>query len=371
MRELNKYMSPELEEARKSYIEKASKLSPEQNPQELEESWSEYSKKLTQHPHFHHEVQDYESWRAEHPDDVIENMILESAGPKYSFQKDFEQSGEANFEEWKKNLIESKARNIYNAQLDLGLLERDVELKSEEQNPLLAFKDVRKQWANKLAEHYKENIPAVEPSGNQTVTLFIGFPGAGKSRFIEPDAQDADNPVRMTNYGILVDPDEYQRDLVGYLGGAGSQNTLVYAVSVIKPEIQKAALERGNDVVIPLVGGSADTILNEVVNNVIKGYNVRVVIVPTDLQTSHERSLGRARQTGNRLISPTFSGNPTAAFDAAKQMVEDFSTDNNIFVKKLLTKLGYTPAQLKKLGEDDIKKIYDKYKNLISFEIAQ
>jgi hypothetical protein len=177
----------------------------------------------------------------------------------------------------------------------------------------------------------------------------------------------------MTNYGILVDPDEYQRDLVGYQSGAGSQNTLIYAVSVVKPEIQKEALSKGNDIVVPMVGGSPDLILNEAIRNLIEGYQVKVVIVPTDLATSHQRSLGRAGEEGNRLIMPTITGgNPADAFKMTEEIVKNGSADfTDLFSKKLFTKLGYTPAQVKKLPDEEKKSLRDRYAQMMSFEVAE
>ena len=246
-------------------------------------------------------------------------------------------------------------------------------MSGESTNPLSAYNEAKKQFAEMVAEEYKAMIPESTPSGSQTVTLFIGYPGAGKSRYIEPEGGDNDNPVRMTNYGILVDPDEYQRDLVGYQGGAGSQNTLIYAVSVVKPKIQEEALRKGNDVVVPMVGGSPDLILNEAVRNLIEGYNVKVVIVPTDLATSHQRSLGRAGEEGNRLIMPTVGGgNPAEAFELTEQIVRNGSPDfTDLFSKKLFTKLGYTPAQIKKLPDEEKRAMRDRYAQMMSFEVAK
>jgi hypothetical protein len=374
MRELNKAIPPSLNEAKQRYIEQARQYSPDMNPQELEELWNEYVGELRKYPSFNTEYQDYESWRASKPNEEIERIVLEK-DPKFisNLEKRFEEHpDETDFEVYKSRKLEEKARDIYNAEKDLGTLSQ-FGLGQESGNPLNTYNEAKKQWALKVADEYKQMIPETTPTGQQTVTLFIGYPGAGKSRYIEPQGGDQDNPVRMTNYGILVDPDEYQRDLVGYQSGAGSQNTLIYAVSVVKPEIQKEALSKGNDIVVPMVGGSPDLILNEAIRNLIEGYQVKVVIVPTDLATSHQRSLGRAGEEGNRLIMPTITGgNPADAFKMTEEIVKNGSADfTDLFSKKLFTKLGYTPAQVKKLPDEEKKSLRDRYAQMMSFEVAE
>ena len=374
MREYNAKTPQGLNEAKQRYIDQANKLNPNDNSEELGNIWGDYVNELRQHSSFQNEqFPSYEAWRTNNSFEKIENIILEKDPKFYSqLEKKFEESGEPDFETFKIRKIEEKARDIYNSEKDLNVMSSQFSLGSEGENPLNTYNEAKKTWALKVAEEYKEMIPVTTPSGSQTVTLFIGYPGAGKSRYIEPEGGDSNNPVRMTNYGVLVDPDEYQRDLIGYQGGAGSQNTLIYAVSVVKPEIQKDALSKGNDIVVPMVGGSPDLILNEAVRNLVEGYQVRVVIVPTDLATSHQRSLGRAGTEGNRLIMPTITGgNPADAFKETQQIINNPNPDfTDIFSKKLFTKLGFTPAQIKKLPDEEKKSLRDKYAKMISFETA-
>jgi len=376
MRELNKAVPQGLGEAKKRYIEQAIALDPGINKEELEELWGNYVSELRQYPSFSDaQYEDFDTWRSKNSPEQIEQIVLEK-DPKFivSLQKKFEEHPEeTDFETYKARKLEEKARDIYNSQKDLSVMSSQFGMSGESANPLSAYNEAKKQFAEMVAEEYKAMIPETTPSGSQTVTLFIGYPGAGKSRYIEPGGGDNDNPVRMTNYGILVDPDEYQRDLVGYQGGAGSQNTLIYAVSVVKPKIQEEALRKGNDVVVPMVGGSPDLILNEAVRNLIEGYNVKVVIVPTDLATSHQRSLGRAGEEGNRLIMPTVGGgNPAEAFELTEQIVRNGSPDfTDLFSKKLFTKLGYTPAQIKKLPDEEKRAMRDRYAQMMSFEVAK
>jgi hypothetical protein len=370
MREMNQVVPEELKQARDSYITNAQRLNPNEHEEPLGQHWDAFTNALKQHPNLHNaSFEDYSSWRTKNPNDIIEQAVIEHKGPN-QLQKEFQDSGELDFETFKQRRLEEKAKDMHKAISDVHAMEKEFGYVSEEKNPFLALNNVRNQWSQDVAHHHKQSIP-FSGKENPRVTLFTGFPGAGKSRFIEPNISDVDNPARETNYGILVDPDEYQRDLPGYLGGAGSQNTLVYALSKVKPEILKDALEKGNDVVIPLVGGSVETLLGEIVNHVIKNLNVDVITVPTDINLSHQRSINRAKQ-GGRLIAPYTSGDPMKAFEEAQQIIKNPNYElPDLFTKKLLTKLGYTTAQIKKLPAEEKSKIHDKYAALVMFDVGK
>jgi hypothetical protein len=65
-------------------------------------------------------------------------------------------------------------------------------------------------------------------------------------------------------------------------------------------------------------------------------------------------------------------GNPADAFRETQQILNDVNSDfTDIFSKKLFTKLGFTPAQIKKLPEEEKKSLRDKYARMISFETAE
>lgn len=364
MRQMNQQISPELLNSKQEYLKKSTGLNPLDNSSEITHNWEEFSDSLKTHPHLHdHDFIDYPTWRQSHPNDLIENLYNEHKPGELI--KEFESSGETDFERFKAQKLERKAREIYNIEKDLNK-SKLFDLNSDETNPFKGFNDIRKKWANQVAEYHKENIPFGDKNGNQKVTLFIGYPGAGKSTYIDPEPSD--ESIKNTKYGILIDPDEFQKDLMGFHNGMGSQNTLVYAISIVKPEIIKTALERGNDIVIPLVGGSPDAILNEAVNFITQGYSVDVVIVPTDLSLSYQRLMNRSTEPSSRLISPISAGNPIEAFKTTQDILNqpDLITPD-IFTKKLLNKLGLTPAQQKNMPPEEKGEIRNQYKNKIEF----
>lgn len=369
MRKLNETTPKEIEQAKQQYLANAKTLNPTEHSEELNKHWENFGKASRAFPMLPNEVfEPYNSWRPNYADEEIEKYYLEHKGAK-ALEKEFADSGESDFNAFRKRKIEEKARDIHNAHRDLQSMHTHFGMTSEESNPFAAYNDVRKRWAENVANHYADKVPFSQKDSPR-VKLFTGFPGSGKSKFIEPNQTDQ-SPLRHTDYGLLVDGDEYQPYIPGWQGGAGSSNTLVYAQSIIKPRILKEALERGNDVVIPLVAGNANTVLNEVVNQVIKNLTVDVIVVPTDMNTSHKRSLSRAKQ-GGRLISPAYNGDPLQASIQAKNIINNPDYINiDDFTKKILSKLGYTPAQMKKLPLEEKQRIHDQYAKLINFEVAQ
>lgn len=354
MGEINSQPNSELEFAKAKYISRAEQLNPTEHAAELNEHWENYSDQVKQHSHLPNQgFMPYEEWKKNFPDEEVTKIYTEHKGKPVGEDYD----------------VNQKSLELYNAQKDLDKMQVDFGVSSEETNPFAKHNDVRKQWAQKVAEYYKEQVP-IGDKEHQKVTLFTGYPGAGKSRFIEPEVA-SDEAIRNTQKGILVDPDEYQKFLMGYAGGAGSERTMIYANSVVKPEILKAALAKGNDVVIPFVGGSVDSILNEVVNHVLKELKVDVILVPTEANLSHERSVQRAK-SGGRLIAPYTTGNPSEAFTYAKQIIQNPDYElPDLFTRKLLTKLGYTPAQIKKLSLEEKANIHDQYAPHVNFDVVQ
>jgi hypothetical protein len=354
MREINSKPNQQLELTKNQYIENIKNLNPQEHADLLKEHWDNYTNTLKQHSHLPNaNFPSYEEWKKNFPDEEVTRLYIKHKGPK-AIDESYD--------------VNQKSLELYNAQKDLDTMASEFGISSEEMNPFAKHSDIRKKWAQHVAEHHKSNIPLDEHE-NQKVTLFTGYPGAGKSRFIEPNAK-SDEAVRMTDYGLLVDPDEYQKDLMGYANGSGSERTMIYANSIVKPEILKEALARGNDVVIPFIGGSIDAILNEVINHILKDLQVDIIFVPTEANLAHQRSLARAK-SGGRLIAPYTTGNPKEAFDQAKQVIKNPDFDApDLFTRKLLTKLGYTPAQIKKLPREEKENIHKKYAILVNFDVA-
>ena len=180
MRELNKAVPQGLGEAKKRYIEQAIALDPGINKEELEELWGNYVSELRQYPSFSDaQYEDFDTWRSKNSPEQIEQIVLEK-DPKFivSLQKKFEEHPEeTDFETYKARKLEEKARDIYNSQKDLSVMSSQFGMAGESTNPLSAYNEAKKQFAEMVAEEYKAMIPESTPSGSQTVTLFIGFTG--------------------------------------------------------------------------------------------------------------------------------------------------------------------------------------------------
>ena len=120
-----------------------------------------------------------------------------------------------------------------------------------------------------------------------------------------------------------------------------------------------------------LVGGTSEAILNEATRFLVQGYNVHVVLVPTDATTSHARSINRAN-LGGRLIAPyTTEGNPEIAFNETQN---DLSTEK--FLNKIANKKELLPEVFSSMKREKLKnnqRFLDYAKNLakrMTFEIA-
>ncbi len=123
IRELNAPIPDELEIAKQEYIDKASSLDPAQDAEELQRLWKEYTKKLKLYGGYKVDFPSYEEWRQNHTTEDIERLMLEHK-PKVweEIQKSFEESDSEDFETYKQEKIESKARDIYNAEKESELL---------------------------------------------------------------------------------------------------------------------------------------------------------------------------------------------------------------------------------------------------------
>lgn len=368
MREYNIQTPEELSIPKQTYTELASGLNPQENKEELDKAWSEYKEELQKLPNFpESSFPSFEEWRELNPEERLKeiweghlakdrsNIEKEYEKYKQKLQQESEKNNtpyiEPTFEEFYQNKLSEKSRQIHRAESDLRHLEQEYGLTSEETNPLLAINDIKKQWALKVADHYAQELPYSE--NGDTVTLLIGYPGAGKNSYL-----------KNKDLGVLIDPDVFQEDLIGYKGGLGSESTMVYANSVVKPYVIEEAIRRKNNIVIPLVGGTSDAILNEATRFLVQGYKVHVVLVPTEASISHQRSINRAN-LGGRLIAPyTTEGNPIQAYDQAQNDLR-----GEKFIKKILPKIGLTPAQFNKNPE--AQEVVKDLANKITFEVAE
>lgn len=379
MKSLNMIPIESLETIRGQYIEKFKALNPElpEDSVTMNDLWGEYARQLKKHPRIpvDESFPSYETWRQEISDNQVIHYCNEHYAEDY-FKNKYEEKYPANEIEYEKFLseeVENQARYIYHNLSFLYHMKSNYNLSPEndKENPYRSANEVMLLWTDKIFDYVKNMIPKDSNSNNQTITFVTGFPGSGKSYFIEgPDSSD-ELPIRNTKLGLLIDSDEYQKYIPGYSAGAGSERTLAYAISRIKPKLFNYAVEMGNDVVVPLVGGSAEILTNEVLNAISlnPGAKVKILLVPEKMNASFQRTLSRASLPGNRFIAPTTKGDPEGAFQSMQAWLSNPDIDNPLD-KKIVSKFGIkknkdNPSE----AAEAIKAIKYKLANQIDFEI--
>lgn len=143
--------------------------------------------------------------------------------------------------------------------------------------------------------------------------FIIGYPGAGKSTFVERFAR------RMR--GAFVDADLAKTIIPEYDGGAGSQRVHNESARLRLEAVAELAA-RGDNIVFETVGNSAEGVLANVNRLKAQGYDVQLAHVRVDPDEAVRRSWRRWLATG-RSIQPQYArmvyGKVEPAFD---QLVE-------------------------------------------------
>ena len=131
---------------------------------------------------------------------------------------------------------------------------------------------------------------------NNEAWIILGPPASGKSSLADPIADE--------NGALIVDSDIVKEKLPEFDGGSGAN--LVHDESkAINRDIQKRAVEAGDNIILPLVGSKADKIEKEVANLKKNGYTVHVRLVDLPVEKTLRRSISRFHNTG-RYIPPDY-----------------------------------------------------------------
>lgn len=127
-------------------------------------------------------------------------------------------------------------------------------------------------------------------------TIFTGAPASGKSTVADPHAR----AMRAR----IIDSDEAKKVIPEF--GKGEGVSAVHEESgYLIDHVYDRATSRGDNIVIPTVGGSAAKIDARVRDLQSRGYTVKVALVDTAPETAWERMAGRWVTTG-RLIPPNY-----------------------------------------------------------------
>jgi predicted ABC-type ATPase len=159
-------------------------------------------------------------------------------------------------------------------------------------------------------------IPAnimAKNTGDRLATIVIGPPAAGKSRI--------SNPIAIKNNATIIDADESKKILPEYKGGVGS-NATHHESKVLSNEVMDVAMARGDNLVLPKVGGNPDAI--RVLSETLKsnGYKVNLVLTEIDPDLALVRMNNRFIKKG-RLINSDYAqankGKPNLTYEKLKQ----------------------------------------------------
>lgn len=179
----------------------------------------------------------------------------------------------------------------------------------------------RQQLRSQIADELSSRGSAViDESGNVEYTgtveqdrqmdIVIGLPAAGKSSAVA-------DPLSQKHHAIVVDSDEAKTRLPEYDNGYGA-GAVHEESKAINAEILDRATERGDNIVLPIVGGSYASVMKYISLARENGYTVRLYLNELSSNKAIGRALQRFLSTG-RFIRPeilySYGDSPTEVFN--------------------------------------------------------
>jgi ABC-type dipeptide/oligopeptide/nickel transport system ATPase component len=279
-----------------------------------------------------------------------------------------------------KEILDNKLQYFYHQAALLHKYNTEFGINLDYNNPEDNFNKFMSDYSSSLVEHLSDKIPDTINKG--TITYVIGYSGAGKSSAIGEVQKIPNTPFEINQNGSLVlDSDNVQPFIPGYAGGAGSQNTSAYALSIHRQLLQKA-MQDNKDVVIPIVGGQLANMTSEIARALLSGYdNVKIKLVNTPAHVSYQNVVNRAMQEGARIIPPTVgqSSNPSAVFETLSGLNArsgEKITDENLddVKRKILDTIIKELGGKKKADPQELQNRMQPFNNIedkVQFELVQ
>jgi predicted kinase len=139
-------------------------------------------------------------------------------------------------------------------------------------------------------------INAIYQTGSETkdrvAFIITGLPAAGKSTLT--------NQIKTNFKAIVIDPDDLKKVIPEYNNGIGAAATHEESKVLFKQMLKKS-VSGGDNIILPILGRTKET-LNELIDNLkIKNYNTIIVRVDIPINIAKLRNLKRAVET-NRYI---------------------------------------------------------------------
>ena len=147
----------------------------------------------------------------------------------------------------------------------------------------------------------------------KVAVINIGPPAAGKSAIA--------NPLAVKYNATIVDPDEAKKVLPEFAGGIGG-NAVHRESKILSEGVKDIAIQRGDNLVLPKVGGEIDKIRNEIKTLQNKGYKVNLVLTDIDPDLAFVRMNDRFLRKG-RLINTdaadAYRGKPEITYNKLRE----------------------------------------------------
>ncbi len=188
------------------------------------------------------------------------------------------------------------------------------------------YRDKRGRPMNiKRATEYLQNVAAEYASADGGVglrkekkaRLLLGPPAAGKST-------SAEQIARTQGYAI-VDGDDAKKVIPEFKDGLGA-SAVHQESSLMSSDVLAGMLAKGDNVILPLVGGSPGSIRKRIETLKKAGYDVTVDLVDVNEDEAARRMAGRALGTGRHISSSYFMSigdGPSRTYETLKEEYPD------------------------------------------------
>ena len=174
-----------------------------------------------------------------------------------------------------------------------------------------------KAYLRDVAAAYADKDDGVGLKSDKQARILLGPPAAGKST-------SAEEIARSEGYAI-VDGDDAKKVIPEFDGGVGA--SAVHEESgALSAQVLLDMLDRGDNVILPLVGASPSSIEKRIALLKAKGYSVTVDLVDVKEDEAARRMASRALRTGRHIASSYFASigdGPLKTYEHLKAKFKD------------------------------------------------
>lgn len=222
--------------------------------------------------------------------------------------------------------------------------------------------------AAKVAEFYKlfaDETPGGKPAQEKVMHLVVGPPGSGKTSTLV-------KPLVEEYQALVIDSDRIKPSLPGYNAefqgkvepGLGT-NAVHHTSSMIANDVLKQAMERGDNIVYPILGRVPESILDIALRAKAMGYKVGIHLADVPPEVAARRVFNRALEPADesgvrQMVPPSYATgvakyDPQIVFENLKTHMPDFFDAwryaNNNVPKGQAPVIERSPLQIKRPGD--------------------